>query len=217
MPFYGQWNPKVDEVLLKNYFEGKNSGLAIECGAADGIGDSCCKYFEEQGWKTVNIEANPSNYARLVKNRTKSQNINAVLSKKNGRAHFRNDAVVRLLEDGENIPYVETISYATLLKRIGTDQIDLFVLDVEGHEPYVLEGMVESGLPLPKVFCIEYPYCTQEKINKILGNRYRYDGLSFNNVFLSQKNIKVRTPLWGRTEPFKIENNHWVYSKHVEY
>jgi len=218
MSFYGQWNPQVDEVLLRNYFEDKKEGLCVECGAADGISDSCCKFFEMQGWKAVNIEANKVNYSRLIQYRPASLNINAVLSEQDGKAIFHNDSVVRLAEKGEVPPNaIDTISYKGLLGKINNQQIDLFCLDVEGHEPYVLKGMVNSGLPMPKVFCIEYPFCTTDVIVSILKHIYRVDGISFNNIFLSMPDVKVRTPFWGRTQKAELVNGYWKFAEKAEY
>ena len=218
MIFYGQWNPRVDEVLFRNYFENKKEGLCVECGAADGISDSCCKFFEMQGWKSVNIEANKDNYSKLIQYRPTATNINAVLSEHDGKAIFQNDSVVRIADKGESPPNaIDTISYKTLLEKTNNQQIDLFCLDIEGHEPYVLKGMLDSGLPMPKVFCIEYTFCTMETITAMLGDIYRIDGISFNNAFLSMPDQKVRTPFWGRTEKCRKENGHWMWPQKAEY
>jgi|LakMenEpi03Aug12_release.lakeMendotaPanAssembly.Ray.scaffolds.fasta_scaffold59755_2 hypothetical protein len=41
----------VDKFLHDNYFKDKRDGFFIECGAADGLNLSCCKFFEEtMGW-----------------------------------------------------------------------------------------------------------------------------------------------------------------------
>lgn len=45
--------------------------------------------------------------------------------------------------------------YDTLLERHGIDHVDLFVLDVEGHELSVLRGMIGTKV-WPRVFCIEH-------------------------------------------------------------
>ena len=218
MIFYGQWNPRVDEVLFRNYFENKKEGLCVECGAADGISDSCCKFFEMQGWKAVNIEANLTNYSKLIQYRPTSININAVLSEYDGKAIFQNDSVVRIADKGESPPNaIDTISYKRLLEKINNQQIDLFCLDVEGHEPYVLKGMVNSGLPMPKVFCIEYPFCTTDVIISTLKHIYRIDGISFNNIFLSTPDMKVKTPFWGRTQKAELVNGYWKFAEKAEY
>ena len=218
MTFYGQWDPQVDEVLLRNYFEDKKEGLCAEAGAADGLSYTCCKYFEDMGWQCLNIEANKQNFSKLVINRTRSINVNAAISEKDGKAIFRNDSIVRLAsneESGEET--IQTISYETLLLKVHFRQIDLFCLDVEGHEPEVLRGIMASNLRLPKVFCIEYPYCTIETITSIIGSKYRLDGVSFNNIYFSLPEEKVRTPFWGRTEIVKQEKGQWVFPEKAEY
>lgn len=218
MKFYGQWKPRVDEVLFRNYFEEQKTGFAIECGATDGVYHSCCRFFEEYGWKIVNIEPNKEEFSVLVKRRPKSINIRAALSNRNGKAILHKDTLAGIAKDTDSGKWiVETISCQTLFDMIQNRQIDLFCLDIEGHEPYVLKGIMDSGLTLPKIFCIEYPFCTIKKIKKILGDKYRFDGISFNNIFFSRPNTKVRNPFWGRTEEFRKENGKWVTPKNIKY
>ena len=53
--------------------------------------------------------------------------------------------------------------------------IDLFVLDVEGYEINVLEGMKNSAY-LPHVFCIEYPMIGLDNLkNKLYDMGYLFD------------------------------------------
>ena len=63
--------------------------------------------------------------------------------------------------------------------------LDLFVLDVEGHEFEVIDGMVESDI-FPDVFVIEHghrnPQEFVEKLN-ILPVKYKLDHVSFVNSF----------------------------------
>ena len=81
MRFYGQWDPPVDKYLFENYFPNKLNGTFIECGAFDGITESCCKFFEEfRGWRGINVEPVPYLFELLCDNRPLSTNVNAALT-----------------------------------------------------------------------------------------------------------------------------------------
>ena len=180
MQFYGQFDPPVDRFIYERYFRGRPTpGLCIECGAFDGLTESSCKFFEESlGWSAINVEPFPHAFRDLVRNRPRSRNLRAALSDHQGTAEFTaaiHPALGYRFGNGslshlpahrkeldrigctyESYP-VETLTYADLLKRFEVRQVDLFVLDVEGHEPSVLKGMADLPLEqLPRVFCVEF-------------------------------------------------------------
>jgi FkbM family methyltransferase len=177
MRFYGQHNPPVDKILYDSYFKNQNKGFFIEAGACDGILESSCKFFEEfLGWKGINIEPDPYLYKRLCINRPDSKNINVALSSKNGISSFthvihpnrkhifgngslQHKSSHKASLDRINCKYeefiVKTITYHTLLAKESIECIDLFVLDVEGHELEVLKTLTGAKV-LPKIFCIEH-------------------------------------------------------------
>jgi len=81
--YYGQFkNPQVDEYLYNTFFPKKNNGICIECGAYDGLLESSCKVFADLGWLTINVEADPDIFKKLIKNRQskKDLNYNAILT-----------------------------------------------------------------------------------------------------------------------------------------
>jgi len=204
MTFYGQWNPPVDKFLYDNYFKGIKNGTCIECGALDGLLESSCKFFEESmGWTCVNVEPVPELYDMLCLNRPDSINICAALSNVQGTAEFThaihpsmgkrfgngslahtNQHIKSLINDGCKFEKyeVDLITYDELLKSSKIEDLDLFVLDVEGHELEVLEGMANSKI-LPKIFCIEHGHLGRQ-IDKYLRKLgYKFDKISHNNSF----------------------------------
>src|SRR5258706_8604355 len=87
--YYGQWVPEVDRVLDERYFKDRKNLVSIECGAFDGIIDSCTKFFEDNyNWKTINIEPVPYLYQLLCKNRPNSINLKIALSDDNCKKKF---------------------------------------------------------------------------------------------------------------------------------
>lgn len=208
MKFYGQFNPPVDKVIYERYFRNKTRGVSIECGAFDGLLENCTKFFEENfSWKTINIEPVPHVYENLVKNRPNSINLNVALSNEatttnirvynmpglnmdNGNGSINHtDSHREYLQKISNNKFkdypIKTITYKELVKNLEITHLDLFVLDVEGHEPQVLQGMTDCDV-LPEVFVIEHGHrqvgVFDEYLKKLKAN-YRLDHVSFVNSF----------------------------------
>lgn len=200
--YYGQYYPEVDKVIFENFFpleshQGEKF-IALECGAADGLYLSSCKFFEEsRGWQCINIEPDPDLFKDLTKNRPKSININAALSDASGEHEFTRtiwpDGKIEVagslhhcqkqidqLRDWWKATLVKTkvkcLTYPQLLSKIGVDHIDLMVLDVEGHEAQVLSSF-SKDVPMPRILCVETDWVTTKEIDDILlpiGYQFRF-------------------------------------------
>lgn len=207
MRFYGQFDPPVDKILFDTYFEDVRGGVFIEAGAANGREESCCLAFEESlGWSGINVEPSPANFELLTGARPSATNVRGALSDHDGTATFTNAIhpergrdfgngslshteahVAELVGNGCTFETfdVEVMRYDTLLERCGVDHVDLFVLDVEGHELSVLRGM-EGTKVWPKVFCVEHGNIGLEPLREILEPvGYVFDGVAFNNAYFS--------------------------------
>lgn len=201
--FYGQHFPQLDEFIFKRYFpDPAIQGVFVECGANNGQAGSNCKFFEETlHWQGFNLEPTPDIFALLEKNRPHSRNICAALSDKRGHIDFalteslvKNEkylgAVNRVIE-GEAIKVGDTfqvsgtdyrvtsivavpcLPWRDLIEEQGIRFVDLFVLDTEGHEERVIDGMQGSPV-LPQVMCVENGW--QGRIReKLAALGYIYD------------------------------------------
>jgi len=205
--YYGQFNPPVDKIIFERYFPNKTHGTCIEAGAYDGITESSTYFFEKNfNWTCFNIEPLPIVYDNLIKNRPHAKNFNIALSNKNGEATFINykhptlnynwgngslshsDKHKKMLEQlcsEKQVMNVKCITYSTFIKQNNIQELDLFVLDVEGHELQVIEGMYECDI-LPNVFVIEHGYNPIGYFDSYLSNlkcKYKLDYTSFVNSF----------------------------------
>jgi FkbM family methyltransferase len=221
MSFHGQWSPPVDEVLLRNYFPAQRQGTFVECGAGDGVIDSCCLFFEELGWRGINLEPCPGMFLRLKLNRPRAVNLQVSLSDHDGVAKFSitedgNGAAVggvtgiwhpkwraELASRGYRFrsAVASTRTFRSLMESLPAPApVDLCVIDVDGHELQVLDGM--AGAPLPGVLCIEYPLVGLGPLTQRLsGFGYQRDFVSFNNAFFRLGRSVVPDGGWfGRTE-----------------
>jgi len=202
MKFYGQSSKRrdkipIDKFLYERYFKSLNNfkGVCLECGAADGETISSTKFFEETlGWKCINIEPHPDSYAKLILNRPNSLNINMALSNIETevnfmigpnyylRAHITRDNEICDKSKGLHLVKVKTIPYRKIIEANKINNLDLMVLDVEGHEMEALKGMVGSTV-LPKVLCVEFNHIGKDIITNMVAEMgYVLDTQSYINT-----------------------------------
>lgn len=206
MIFYGQFNPSVDKFIFERYFPDLNiKGVFVECGAYDGLTECSCKFFEEtMGWTGYNFEPVPWIFEKLCTNRPISRNLNFALSNTIGNAKFKavdhplfgvectngslahTDIHTKWLEDtGCSFVDVEVRlrTWVDFIAEENIKYIDLLVLDVEGHELSVIEGMAGCSV-LPDVICIEVGHLSFVDIrNSLVELGYVYDVSSHVNAF----------------------------------
>jgi len=132
MTFYSQ---SGQDEWINKIFNGKRYGYYVDIGAYDGLESSNTAYFEKDlDWDGICVEANPSYYSRLTANRA-SQNVFAAVSNYNGVIKFGNDSIS---ENGVEVP-CKTLN--TILEECNAPAfIDYLSIDVEGHEPTILEA-----------------------------------------------------------------------------
>lgn len=223
--YYGQFDPPVDQYLFERFFPTLRGGVSLECGSYDGIAESSCYFFEKhRGWHGVNVEASPPIFPQLQRNRPRSTNVHAALSNHSGTARFKH---VISPQHGENfgngslahqpahhaelikegcsfVDYeVRTITYPELIAEAGIVRLDLFVLDIEGHEAPAIESMRQGAL-LPSVLCVEHGHFGVEKMREMLGGLpLRFDSaLHVNSFYVNELNPPARpgalAKLWDR-------------------
>lgn len=201
MKYYGQFG--IDKFLHETFFNKVSNGFFVECGAVDGVLESTCKFFEETlNWTGINIEASPPLYSMLVKNRPYCINLNIGLSNCDEKLKFTH-AIHPVLgnrfgngsfshcEEHKN----DLINKGCSFKDYNIDckkfssiynqdkEIDLFVLDVEGHEVNALKGIIDVKKKyLPKIFCIEHSFSGIDNITDILRSNYELYSIERQNA-----------------------------------
>ena len=161
MPFYGldQLDAKIADYVTAD------RGVFVELGAYDGILQNNTLHFEERGWTGVLIEPQPEVFARCVQNRPKSKVYNCACVPRDYPAATVEMASVglmsiirgslgnRTLEEawiarGETVQSIRhsmiSVPARTLdsvLDDARISRFDLLVLDVEGAEIGVLQGL----------------------------------------------------------------------------
>ncbi len=210
MKFYGQFDPPVDRFIFERYFpDTQIRGTFVECGAFDGVLESSCKFFEEtMGWSGYNLEPVPWIFEKLCQNRPSTRNLNVGLSERTGTSSFNSiihpelgraigwgaidpapDHLAQIQASGSEIEASEiaVLSWGDFISQEGIQQIDLMVLDVEGHELSVLSGMRGSPV-LPKVMCVEFGHAGFDAIRDEMDQLgYEYDTNSHANAFFVKR------------------------------
>lgn len=209
MTYYGQFETPVDQFIHERYFPDGVFGVFVECGAFDGQTECSCKFFEEtMGWTGFNLEPVPHLFQELQQNRPNATNLNVGLSTHAARLPFTRvvhpafgdhttlgsvalDPTYRAQLAADGCEFIETeinvIGWADFIAQQGINRVDLLVLDVEGHEAAVLEGMRGSSV-LPDVMCVEVGHTGLPKVRGLaeaLG--YEYDVSSYVNAFFVRK------------------------------
>ncbi len=202
--FYGQ--NELDRILYEKYFKDKRNGFFVECGAVDGILDTTCKFFEDElGWTGINIEPVRRLYKLLQQNRPNCNNIMGALSNEHKRCYFTE----AIFKKDENLPIglgsidLHNNKVEDDLFRYSTSQticykfsqlftqprvIDLFVLDVEGHELEAIDGILEISKEFyPIVFCIEKGWINTDKLQEKLEPYYSLDENNEIDMFFKRK------------------------------
>jgi hypothetical protein len=197
--FTGQWNPPCDQVLESNFFpKGLPPSTMVEAGAGDGLTESNGLYFEERGWKCINIEPDRTKFRWLCGNRPKATNWCVALSD---------------INDGQSIDFypgpradktaiAPRRTWASMVDEFELKSVELFVLDVEGQELRVIEGM-RGACILPDVICAEYPWPTTglgPLCESLASLNYHFLFTSWNNAFFSK--VWKPGPYFGATREY---------------
>lgn len=159
-----------DTWAMQQYFWGQTGGTVLESGALHGDVLANSYALEEKlGWRSINIEASPASFDKLVVNRPNALNLNVALCARSSVLHFvmgDNDAIYGIWEfmavefrkaffsgvadsnvdNAEPIAGVRSMPIAcgplgAYLSLLGIEHIDFWSLDVEGAELEALRGV----------------------------------------------------------------------------
>lgn len=192
------------------------AGLYIEAGANDGLAQSNTKSLEALGWTGLLIEPSPVAYSALKKNRPKNVLENVALAgtpatteiqgtfshgSLMGSAHpemmprdkrpakrFTAEWLRQKLGIGSRVKpiAVPAVTLDSLLEKHGISGVDLFILDVEGYELEVLQGLRRHD---PRVLIVETRSWNFMPIADLLCSR-GYSMVANLSGFTSEKNPK---------------------------
>ena len=147
--------------ILSYYLAGK-VGVFVEVGAYDGISFSNTYHLAVSGWRGIYCEPVKEYAEQCIKNHLRHPAISViqvaisdrdystllmdtagVFSTSNpiAKKYFLEQDFSRHHFNGSKKLAVPTLTLSTLIKKYGLDRIDILVVDVEGHELSVLNGL----------------------------------------------------------------------------
>lgn len=163
----------------------QKNGYFLDIGAYDGIKFSNSYLLElEHNWTGTLVEANPSNFHRMIKNRPNTNNIMCAITDKVGYISINNKGMSSQLIEGSGYK-IETKTFEQLFKLYDIPKsIDYMSLDIEGYE-----GLALTRFPFHTHICktitVEHNLYLNGNSNKILINNI----LKKNNYILLKENI----------------------------
>jgi len=195
--YYGQWET---DRIIESYFDLNKSGICIEIGASNGVKGSNTKYFEDNGWDVLCIEANPSQEKDLKSCRkhvkmygcgSKNKNANLFIFKV-GEKNIESSLTSlkpdeRLIKDHNHIINnkktvkikVKTLNWILEKDTSSTPffqkkYFDFISIDTEGTELDVLKGIDLNKYKI-KLLVVENNYEDKSIINYLKKFNYKLD------------------------------------------
>lgn len=171
MAWYGQSKPPEDQIAAAVF--GDYVGTCVEVGAYNGIDLSNTYHFYLKGWRCINFEPHPENYAALCVNQPKAINVQAAAGLLDDGLMELKTAPGKPIVTGANLPdwYVRSEvpggwgglalmpvverTVESVLSEHGIEQIDLLSVDTDGTELDVLMG-VNLTRYRPRLIIAEY-------------------------------------------------------------
>lgn len=191
MAWYGQSKPPEDQIAAAVF--GDYVGTCVEVGAYNGIDLSNTYHFYLKGWRCINFEPHPINFAACKQNQPNAKNYKLAL----GRMAHPLGAMIKTAPNkpivtGFDLPkwYVDSelehgandlieISVGvdilfSVLKADGIEQLDYLSIDTDGTEMDVLHGFGFQYTELrPRLMIIEYNHALSEMTDYLSAYGYQ--------------------------------------------
>jgi FkbM family methyltransferase len=168
--YYSQSN---QDKWVVEFLKLKKNGFFVDLGAYDGIQTSNTYFMEKNlNWDGICVEANPTVYQSLMKNR-KSKNINVALNDYVGECFFTNDKIT------DNGIRVACNTLENVLKENNCPKdIDYMSIDIEGYEYIVLKDFNFKEWNIGLMTVEHNLYCDGNERKDILFNLLTRNGFT---------------------------------------
>jgi FkbM family methyltransferase len=192
MRLWGYFSGKtfIKEFLDKLSAELGSNIYVVQIGANDGKrDDNFSEYISRFKWAGIMIEPQPAIFKKLVENYAGNSKLkfeNVAISNEEGKKDFyfidNDEAWVTLVSSLEpnkgmvNDPKyknkvksttVECVKFNAIMKKYGSPQVDLLIIDTEGHE-YPILNDIDFNLTRPKAIYFEHTNITYKEHFELL-------------------------------------------------
>ena len=211
-PIMASYSQKGEDLIIDKILGFKKDGFYVDVGAYDPHRFSNTKRFYLRGWSGINIEPNPKNYEKFLRDRERDISLNLGIANEQTVLSFYElfpDALSTFSEQEKEkyikmghklvkIHQVPVMRLSTVFRKYAENKkIDFLSIDTEGYELEVLKS--NDWLKFrPKVICIEsveYGISSSGKSNKqddllnSVGYKEYYDN-GLNSIYIDVKNAK---------------------------
>ena len=218
MGYFGQYGQDLALETFLRLLPNKPRFNFIEIGAHDGITFSNSKFLDsKENWSGICIEANPSVFEELIKNRPTSTCLNVAVSNLDGEAAFqlntghtemlsglissysrkhRKRVAKELKKYGgtSKIHTIPSLTLETIVANEGIGEIDILMIDVEGGEFSILKSIDFAKITVNSIL-VERNYSSRPVYQFLLNNGFSRlvslggDDLYFSNELLRPSKI----------------------------
>ena len=214
-PYYSRFYFSQDgeDAILLSFFGNKADGFYLDIGAHHPLRFSNTYLFYQQGWRGINIDANPGSMKDFEKIRPRDINLELAISSKGKELDFYmlnepalNTFSKSLASEREQNPAYHLLEVRSIPCRTLTETLDEFLpegqiidflnVDVEGHEYEVLSSN-DWGRFRPNVIIVEEldesGLMDMEKTNPVrqllIKNDYRFVAKTLRCSFFRSESI----------------------------
>lgn len=220
---------KVSDILKQAYFYDNWSGkVFLECGAGPHGNETAefeinnfCYYLEpvDEYYKILSSIKNKDNIFNLgLSNFTGECEFTETSHLGNGSITHSNDHIAELKSYNSTFKKIkiQTITYFDFCKLINKN-IDILVLDVEGHEVAILNTLLSlSNQQKPKIIVIECGYDWKDRLNILKQLGYNLDFFYYNNAYLTLKECNIIKNV-NCISIFRNQWRKWIYNNKLIY
>ncbi len=192
--YYSQFGQ--DHWLVNQAFPGRREGFFVDVGAfqmANGYMSNTLALELHRNWTGILVEPNPALCGSLEARNAKL--VQSVVSDSRRRLHFQfgdrgcNSKVVA--DGGAEVP-AETLT--DILRREGApSDIELLCIDVEGHEPQVLDG-IDFDLYRFDCIIVEANGVQDAIVERLESHGYRFIEHHRVDLYFARKGFEVHRP-----------------------
>ena len=217
---------KVSEILQLAYrIEFVNLNI-LECGACDAdetnefISTNNCYYIEACLPDYIKLKNKNYNVVHYALTDIDNANVEFTITSLRGNSSVNHSEIHKheLVADFNSSFTKTTVpatTYKNYIENIIKTNIDILVLDIEGHECAVLNTFYElQKEQLPKIICIEVGYDWMERKKILLDLGYVLDFYEFNNCYLSHSNVEKNVE---SIQVFKNNNKKFIWHNTLIY
>jgi FkbM family methyltransferase len=217
---------KASEAIKKAYIIDFNNLNILECGAASAeetgeLSDSNnCYYIEAHYNEYIELKKkyNVEHYALTDNNNT----VEFVITSHRGNSSISHskehkNELLKYYNSTFTKTIVPATTYKNYIENIIKTNIDILVLDIEGHECTVLNTFKDLKIEqLPKIICIECGYDWIERKKILLELGYILDFYEFNNCYLSHSSSNIKKNM-NNINLFNQKNRKFVWHNYIVY